>query len=376
MATADVQPRTPMPAPLPADAPPDPPGARRRRRGLPGRTTLLIGGLVVLLVAAALLSAGLGAFPIPPDEVIGAVLDRLGISNGATPDALAQSVLFEVRFPRIALGILVGAALGCAGALMQGVFGNPLAEPGVIGVSSGAAVGAVAVIVLGIAPFGGWTVMVAAFLGGLLTTMLVYAAARNGGRTEVVTLVLTGIAVNAIAGALIGLLSFVADDAELRSVTFWNLGSVTAATWPVVAVVTPAAVVGLLLAPALARQLDLLSLGEAPARHLGVDVERLRLAAIGLVALLTASAVAVAGVITFLGLVVPHLIRLIAGPGHRVLVPASALAGAVVLVAGDLAARTIAAPAEIPLGVLTALIGAPVFLSLLRRTRARQGGWA
>ena len=376
MATADVQPRTPMPAPLPTDAPPDPPGARRRRRGLPGRTTLLIGGLVVLLVAAALLSAGLGAFPIPPDEVIGAVLDRLGISNGATPDALAQSVLFEVRFPRIALGILVGAALGCAGALMQGVFGNPLAEPGVIGVSSGAAVGAVAVIVLGIAPFGGWTVMVAAFLGGLLTTMLVYAAARNGGRTEVVTLVLTGIAVNAIAGALIGLLSFVADDAELRSVTFWNLGSVTAATWPVVAVVTPAAVVGLLLAPALARQLDLLSLGEAPARHLGVDVERLDLAAIGLVALLTASAVAVAGVITFLGLVVPHLIRLIAGPGHRVLVPASALAGAVVLVAGDLAARTIAAPAEIPLGVLTALIGAPVFLSLLRRTRARQGGWA
>ncbi|MBQ1163276.1 iron ABC transporter permease, partial [Streptomyces sp. A73] len=215
-----------------------------------------------------------------------------------------------------------------------------------------------------------------AFVAGLATVLLVYLLSRSGGRTEVVTLLLTGIAVNAFAGALIGLSIFFADNAQLTQITFWQLGSLAQATWPKVLAVLPCALAGLLVAPLCSRRLDLLALGERPARHLGVDVERLRLTLVLVVALLTAAAVAVAGIITFVGLLVPHLLRMAAGPGHRFLVPGSALGGAVVLVGADLAARTVAQPAELPLGVLTALLGSPFFFWLLRRTRRRQGGWA
>ncbi|WP_412079327.1 iron chelate uptake ABC transporter family permease subunit [Streptomyces xanthophaeus] len=331
--------------------------------------------LVAALLLLALLSAGVGAYRIPTGDVLASLQHRLGL-GGAPLDRVGESVLWNVRLPRVVLALLVGASLGCAGALMQGVFGNPLAEPGVIGISAGAAVGAVAAIGLGLSFFGNWTVTVCAFVAGLITVTGVYLLSRNGGRTEVVTLILTGIAVNAFAGALIGLFVFFADSGQVNQITFWQLGSLAQATWPKVLAVLPCAIAGLLAAPFYARKLDLLSLGERPARHLGVDVERLRLALILVVALLTAAAVAVAGVITFIGLLVPHLLRMANGPGHRFLVPGSALAGAVVLVAGDLAARTLAQPAELPLGVLTALIGSPFFFWLLRRTRRKQGGWA
>ncbi|NHC45151.1 FecCD family ABC transporter permease [Motilibacter aurantiacus] len=350
----------------------------RTRSGGPARTrgAVLLGGLAVALVAVVLLACATGAYSVPPGQVLGSVLHRAGLHLGTLPDPTGETVLWEIRFPRVVLGALVGASLACAGALMQGVFGNPLAEPGVIGVSSGAALGAVAAIALGVSGFGGWTVTLAAFVGGLVTTLGVYAFSRSQGRAEVVTLVLTGIAVNAVTGAAIGLLTFFADDAELRSITFWNLGSIGSATWPAVWAVLPVAAAGLLVAPRFAARLDLLALGDRPARHLGVDVERLRLVLVVVVALLTSAAVAVAGIISFVGLVVPHAVRMVAGPGHRLLVPASALAGACVLIAGDLAARTIAAPAEVPLGSLTALVGGPFFFWLLHRTRARQGGWA
>jgi iron complex transport system permease protein len=271
--------------------------------------------------------------------------------------------------------MLVGGSLACAGALMQGTFRNPLADPGIIGISSGAALGAVLVIVLELAPFGTWSITAAAFVGGLITVFVVYGAARSGGRTEVVTLVLTGIAVNAFTGAVIGLLMFYSDDAQIRSITFWTLGSTAQATWPKVAAVAPLSLAGMAIAPMFGRSLDLLALGEGPAQHLGVAVERLRMVMIVVVALLTAAAVAVAGIIAFVGLVIPHLIRTVIGPGHRNLIIASSLAGAAILVGADLVARTIAAPAEVPLGVITALVGAPFFFWQLRRTRARQGGW-
>ncbi|MFD7320963.1 FecCD family ABC transporter permease [Streptomyces sp. NPDC059875] len=345
---------------------------RRRPRGT--ATTLTFGLLAVLLLLA-LLSAGIGAYEIPLGDVLASVQHRLGLGGHAL-ERSAESVLWNIRLPRVVLAILVGASLGCAGALMQGVFGNPLAEPGVIGISAGAAVGAVGAIALGLSFFGNWTVTVCAFAAGLATVFLVYAMSRAGGRTEVVTLILTGIAVNAFAGALIGLFIFFADNAQITQITFWQLGSLAQATWPKVLAVLPCALVGLAVAPLYARKLDLLALGERPARHLGVDVERLRIVLILVVALLTAAAVAVAGIITFVGLLVPHLLRMANGPGHRFLVPGSALGGAVVLAAGDLAARTVAAPAELPLGVLTALFGSPFFFWLLRRTRRRQGGWA
>ncbi|MFG2221905.1 FecCD family ABC transporter permease [Streptomyces sp. NPDC048644] len=354
--------------PATADTARTPPAARPR-------TLVLTIGLTAALLLAALLSAGSGAYDIPPGDVFSSLLHQLHLGGGAL-DRVGESVLWQVRLPRVVLAVAVGGSLGCAGALMQGVFGNPLAEPGIIGISSGAAVGAVGALALGLTFLGNWTVTVCAFAAGLLTVLAVYLLSRSGGRTEVVTLILTGIAVNAFAGALIGLFLFTADTAQLTQITFWQLGSLAQATWPKVLAVLPCAVVGLAVAPRYARRLDLLALGERPARHLGVDVERLRLALVLVVALLTAAAVAVAGVITFVGLLVPHLLRMAAGPGHRFLIPGSALGGALVLVVADLAARTLAQPAELPLGVLTALFGSPFFFWLLRRTRRRQGGWA
>ncbi|MFD7460749.1 MULTISPECIES: FecCD family ABC transporter permease [unclassified Streptomyces] len=350
-------------------APESPPRGRR------GVAWLLTAGLLVALLVLVPVAAGTGAYPVPVGGVLGSVQHRIGL-GGAESDRVAESVLWNVRFPRIVLSLLIGASLGCAGALMQGVFGNPLAEPGTIGVSLGAAVGAVAAISLGLDFLGNWTLPAMAFAAGLATVLLVYATSRAGGRTEVVTLILTGIAVNAFAGALVGLFIFLADTAAVNQITFWQLGSLAQATWPKVLAVLPCAALGLTLAPLYARRLDLLALGDRPARHLGVDVERLRIVLVLVVALLTAAAVSVSGVIGFVGLVVPHLLRMAAGPGHRFLVPGSALGGAVVLLAADLAARTVAAPAELPLGVLTALVGSPFFFWLLRRTRRKQGGWA
>ncbi|TMQ99112.1 iron ABC transporter permease [Actinomadura soli] len=342
------------------------------RRG-PVLLVALGGALLVLCV----LAAGIGQVNIPPDQVIGSILHRAGLDAGPRPAAAqGDNALWIVRFPRVALAVVTGAALGCSGAVMQGVFGNPLAEPAVIGVSWGAAVGAATVIVFGLTVLGNWTIVAAAFGCGLVTTLLVYAVSRSAGRTEVVTLLLTGIAVNAVASALLGLLMFAAGNDALRAITSWNLGSLAGANWDAVATVAPLAAVGGAVALGCARRLDLLSLGERTARHLGVDVERLRFTAIVLIALLTSSAVAFAGVISFVGLVVPHLVRMVAGPGHRILIPASALGGAVVLVAADMVARTAIAYQELPLGVLTALLGGPFFFWLLRRARHGSGGWA
>ncbi|MFV2083991.1 FecCD family ABC transporter permease [Micromonospora sp. LOL_021] len=343
---------------------------------LAARRPLLLTGLAGTLLVVGVVAAGSGQVQIAPAEVVASVLHRLGLEIGALPTAPhGENALWIVRFPRVVLAAIVGASLGCAGAVMQGIFGNPLAEPGVIGVSSGAAVGAALAIVTGISALGGWTLAAAAFAGGLATTYLVYALSRADGRTEVVTLVLTGIAVNAVAGAAIGLLMFVTDAAGVQAIAFWNLGSLAQANWNAVAVSLPCLVVGLAAALASAGKLDLLALGERSARHLGVDVERLRVRMIVVTALLGAAAVAFTGVISFIGLVVPHLVRMVAGPGHRVLLPASALGGAVVVIAADLAARTLVEYQELPLGVLTAVVGGPAFFWLLRRTRRRAGGW-
>jgi iron complex transport system permease protein len=338
---------------------------------------LLLGGLTLALLVTAVLAAGTGQLHVPPAEVLGSLLHRVGLDLGPMPaHPQGENALWVVRFPRVSLAILVGAALGCAGAALQGVFGNPLAEPGVIGVSAGAAVGASAAIVLGAAALGGWAIAAAAFVGGLATTALVYSLSRADGRTEVVTLVLTGVALNAFAGGLLAFFTYVADEASRDQIVFWQLGSLNGATWMAVGTVLPLTVAGIGVLRALAGRLDLLALGERPARHLGVDVERLRRIVIVVVALLVASGVAFTGIIAFIGLIVPHLIRMIAGPGHRLLIPASALAGALILLLADLFARTAVENADLPLGMLTSLVGGPVFFWLLRRTRRTQGGWA
>jgi len=328
--------------------------------------------LAVALLVAIVISCLMGALSIPLDQFIPSLLGK-----GAQADSqLQHEVLWQIRLPRVALAILIGACLATAGVIMQGVFANPLAEPGLVGVSSGAAVGAVAAIVIGATALGAWVLPLAAFTGGLLVTAAVYFLARYQGRSEVLTLLLTGIAVNAFAGAVIGLLMSISDDAELRSITFWNLGSLSAATWTAVLTVLPVAILGALVMPGLARPLDLLSLGERNAQFLGLNVHRTRQLAIIVTALLTAAAVAVAGIIAFVGLVIPHAMRLVVGPSHLRLLISSGLAGSLLIVVADLISRTIAAPREIPLGVITGLIGAPAFFILLRREHRRRGAWA
>ncbi len=340
------------------------------------RTVILFVVLGAALLAAVLASAMVGQVPISPAEVIGGLLKGAGIPNGwASHDPLTDATLWIVRFPRIVMGIAVGAALAVAGAVMQAVFGNPLAEPGVVGVSSGAALGAAIAIALGISALGSWSTAVFAFVCAFGSVLLVYLVSRAGGRTEVVTLILTGIAVNAFGGAGIAFLLFAADRASRDQIVFWQLGSLNGSLWPPAGIVSVIAVVGTAVAFWLGRRYDLLALGERNARHLGVNVEALRLVSIVLVALLTGAAVAFCGIIAFVGLVVPHIIRMANGPSHRPLIIGSALGGAVLIVAADLLARTLVAGADLPIGMLTSLIGGPFFFFLLIRQRRAAGGW-
>jgi iron complex transport system permease protein len=344
--------------------------------------------LGALFVVALLLGVGVGTFSISPGHSIAILLDRaqllgsvqtalswVGIDWQANFTQQESAVLWAIRLPRVLQAAIVGGGLAIAGAALQGVFRNPLADPGIIGVSAGASLGAVASIVSGVVIFGRFTTPMLAFGAGVITTLIVFSLSRHNGRTEVVTLILTGVAINAIAGALVGLIITVADDAELRSITFWSLGSMGGATWKSVGAMAPFALLGLILLPRWGSALNLFVLGEQDARHLGVDTEKIRVGALLIAAALVGSSVAFTGTISFIGLVVPHAIRLAVGPDHRVLLPASALGGAALLMLTDLVARSIASPIEVPLGVVTALIGGPVFLLLLDRTRRQVGGW-
>lgn len=361
-------------------------GRRHSRRR--GRTTIVVTALAIALAALAVVSSGVGQLSIPVPEILGsiaqhanALLRGVGLGSVGLPVLAepqhpnADATLWLIRFPRIVMAVVVGAALATAGLVMQGVFRNPLAEPGIVGVSSGAAVGASAVIVFGTVGLNPLIAPAFAFIGGLAATFIVYFSARAGGRTEVVTLVLTGIAVNAVAGAGIAFLTFAGTTQQREQIVFWQLGSLNGSRWQDVAIVLPVAAVGIAGAALLSYRLDLLALGERQARHLGVDVERTRIVGIVIVAVLTAAAVALCGIIAFVGLVIPHLMRMLLGPGHRALIPSSALGGALLLLAADLGARTAVPYAELPIGMLTAIVGGPFFFWLLRRTRVRSGGW-
>jgi len=298
----------------------------------------------------------------------------------AAQDPVMQQIVRDIRLPRSLGAWLGGALLGLAGAIAQGLFRNPLADPGIIGVSAGAGLGAVLAIVLGgLLPFGlaatagPHLVPVAAFLGGLATTLLLARVAASGGRTSVATLLLAGIALAALAGAATGVLTFLADDRQLRDLTFWSMGSLAGAGWARIAAALPLILPAILLSPLLGRALNALALGEAQATHMGIPVERVKRLAILATAAAVGAATAIGGGIGFVGVVVPHLLRLATGPDHRRLLPHAALLGGTLLVAADMAARTVAAPAELPIGIVTATIGAPVFLWILLRRRGLEG---
>lgn len=340
----------------------------RSGRGLP------LAGLLALLLAMAVVGMASGAMPLPAGEVVGA-LWRAVMGEAAREGDL---VVLMLRLPRVAMATLVGAALACSGATMQGLFRNPLVEPGLIGVSAGAAVGAIGMIVLGgrllaVLPgvLGSFGIAAAAFAGGLLATVAVYVIGRR--RPGVATLLLAGVAINAIAMAGVGLLTFLANEHQLRDLNFWTLGSLGGTDWTRLAAVAPLMLPPLCLLPRYAPGLNALLLGEREAALLGFDPERLRRELIALVALATGAAVAMCGVIGFVGLLVPHVLRMIWGPDHRLLLPASALAGAALLIGADAVARVAVVPAELPIGVITALLGGPFFLWLLLRLRMGEG---
>ena len=341
------------------------------------RVRLVFGAFWAVLAVGALASVAVGAVGIGPAQVVAILAAQTGLSvPGVSFTDQEASVLLAIRLPRVLLSVVVGAGLAVSGAVMQGLFRNPLADPGLVGVSSGAALGASGAIVLGAAwgapaagVLGPALVAVAAFIGGLVTTLVVYRVATARGRTSVTTMLLAGIAVNALCGAGVGALVLFADDGQLRDLTFWTLGSLGGATWGALGVAAPLVGLTVAAAPWLARSLDALLLGEAEARHLGVPTERVKAVAVTLAALSVAAATAVAGLVGFVGLVAPHLVRLLLGPGHRALLPGAALCGAALLVLADLAGRTVLAPVEVPIGIVTAVAGAPFFLWLLMRAR-------
>lgn len=326
--------------------------------------------LIATLVAALAINLGAGALHVPLGAMLRVFASALGIAEPQSADRIFQVVLLEVRLPRLAMACVVGATLGVAGAAMQGVLRNPLAEPGLLGTTSGAALGAVAAIVLE-----GWLtrghafahllVPAAAFGGALAATLVVVAVARAVALPSAATLLLTGIAINALSGSAIGLLISVANDEQLRNLTFWMMGSLANTTPGHLAVVTLAGGVGGFAVYRHALALDAATLGDDVAGHLGLDVVAVRGRVLAAVAFAVGASVAFVGMVGFVGLVAPHLVRLMLGARHRLVIPASALLGATLVLLADLAARTVVSPAELPLGVLTGLIGGPFLLWLL-----------
>ena len=322
----------------------------------------------MLLPVVALLSLTVGTVSISWVEALRAVV-------GSSSTTQIDTILFDIRLPRILLAIFVGAVLATTGAVMQGLFRNPLADPSLIGVSSGASVGASLMIVTaggfiqGSALVGLSLVSIGAFVGGFTSTLLVYRLATSGMGTSVTTMLLAGIAIGALAGALNSLLSYFSDNDMLRQISLWQMGNLSGASWLKVSIMGVVTILLMGLFPRDSRALNALLLGESEARHLGINVQRVKRRLIVLTALGVGVSVAVAGLVGFVGLIMPHIIRLMIGPDHRWLIPASGLAGAILLVVADSLARVVVIPAELPTGILTAILGAPFFVALLLQQR-------
>ena len=345
--------------------------AKAKRHALP---QIVMAFLVVAVVIASAVSLTAGASNA---SALAVTAHWLGLAPADAISPRDLLIVAQIRLPRVVMGLLVGAALAVSGAIMQGIFRNPLADPGLAGVSAGAGLGAALMIVLGgslALPIAGLfsyaALPAAAFLGGLATTIILYGLSTRFGRTSIATMLLAGIALGALSGAATGVLVYIADDKQLRDLTFWGMGSLGGATWPKITTLAVVLAASFSALPFMARGLNALALGEAAAWHMGVSVERLKRLAIVIVAAMTGASVAVSGGIGFVGIVVPHVLRLAIGPDHRFLLPASALLGGALLVLADSVARTVVTPAELPIGIVTAVAGAPFFLWLLLRRRS------
>jgi iron complex transport system permease protein len=339
------------------------------------RRSLVLSALAMLTISLALLSVGVGQVRIDPPQIAAIVLNEFGIETRIVYTPVQDAVLIPIRLPRVLLGLLIGAALALAGASAQGLFRSPLADPGLIGISGGAALAVT--LVIGVARATEATIdpliyPPAAFIGALAVTALIYRLATIGGRSSVLTMILAGVAINAIAGAAIGLVSFIFGGiTAAQDLTFWSLGSLERANWRSIGLFAlPITILSLIVLRGNARTLNALLLGDSEAGHLGVNVERTRRVIMAASALAVGMSVALAGIIGFVGLIVPYMVRRLVGPDHRVVLPGSALLGASLVTGIDLLARTLSDFA-VPLGVITALIGGPIFLWMLLRDRAR-----
>lgn len=340
------------------------------------RTSVILTGLGVCLLAAVLFSLATGAVAIPVRDVAVILLQKVGLFQQVAVNETHAIVLSTIRFPRIVMTVLIGAALGVSGTALQGLFRNPLVEPGLIGVSGGAASAVVLTIVFGGALalpstglFYNGVLSLVAFAGGLTVTMVVLRLSNQLGRTNVAVLVLTGVAVNTLANALIGLAIFYADENQLRTFTFWTLGDLGGATWGKLLIASPVLIGSTVALLFFSGSLNALVLGESEAYYVGVNVERTKRLIIVFAALAVAVSVCLAGIIGFVGLVVPHVIRVSFYSDNRLVLPASVMGGALLLVVSDIIARTIVAPSELPIGIITAFIGAPFFIGLLMRAK-------
>ncbi|MGN6165802.1 MAG: FecCD family ABC transporter permease [Flavisolibacter sp.] len=339
--------------------------------------------MLIVLFFLVIFSAATGAVDLSFGEIFNIIRHKLG-SDAVVVNPVHEGLFFQIRLPRTLLCVFVGAALSVSGALMQSLFRNPIVEPGLIGTSAGSALGAALLIVLGknaffnnIAFLGDLLMPFCAFIGGLIATLLVYYFSASLNRVNISIMILAGIAINAIANGATGFLAYIARDPQARSITFWNLGSLSGANWQAVVFVGVSTCAGFLLALRFAKALNALQLGDAEAGYLGVHTERLKIAVILVNTLLVSVATSLVGIIAFVGLIVPHLLRLLKGSDNRYLIIGSALLGAVILIATDMVCRIIIAPAEMPIGIVTAFIGAPVFLWLLSRLKnnGQKGGF-
>lgn len=342
------------------------------------RHTFILTLMGMTLLVITLFSLSVGAVSIPTTDVAVLLLQKLGLFSSIEIDGTHEIVLTTIRLPRILMTLLIGAALGVSGAALQGLFRNPLVEPSLIGVSGGAAAAVVLVIVFGGAwalPATGWlhdsAIALMAFGGGLGATLLVLKLSNQQGKTNIAVLILIGVAINALAGAIIGLAIFYADDNQLRTFTFWTLGDLGGATWDKLILAGPLLCFAAIALTFFSNQLNAFSLGEAEAFHMGVDTERTKRFIIVLSAMAVGISVSMAGMIGFIGLVVPHVIRVSFYADNKLVLPASVICGALLLVVADLIARTIVSPSELPIGVVTALLGAPFFIALLLNAKQK-----
>ncbi|HTG56064.1 MAG TPA: iron ABC transporter permease [Niabella sp.] len=341
------------------------------------RTTIYL-LLIIGLVLSVLISMSVGAMKIPLGQVALSIPDMLGIYKSPHLDNQYINVLSVVRIPRVLLCVLVGAALGISGAAIQGIFRNPLAEPGLVGISAGASLASAIVLTLSLTLFAGlsdylghYLLTISAFAGAVIAALLIYRISKTGGTPHITTMLLAGIAINALAGALTGLISFLADDQQLRSITFWMLGSLAGATFETLITVSPFILIPVIALPMMGKKLNAFALGEAQAQALGMQPNQIKQRVVLLSTMAVGAAVSVSGIIGFVGLLIPHLVRLIGGVDHRYVLPASALMGALMLTLADTLSRILMPPMELPIGVVTALLGAPVFISILIRDKKK-----